>query len=531
MMVPSTITTMRSDSTKMQCYTSLRTVKLWARRRCWATPKCLLLIPLLFSGLSLLGNFACAEEAKPLGQINDYLRVTGELQSRYEAWDYFQPFPALNNNNDYDYWGLRARLGVLFTTSYVDGYAQGQYSGIYGLPDNAVAVPGGGLGLGAAYFSENKATSPSNLFLKQANLNFKFAALGLPGMFLKVGRFELLDGMEYKTGVTKFDGLKLTRVSQRLVGAFGFTHVSRSFDGFSAVYDQPAFNVTASGVRPTQGGFNVQAQDEISNIDLFYTALTGKKDVLLPDTEGRLFYMYYDDDRNTQALDNRPAIDRSLLNHQNLAIHTIGTHWLTLHQRGADSIDGLLWGAYQFGDWTQQHHRAWALDAEVGYQWGDLPLKPWLRAVYFRGSGDDDSTDGTHKTFFQMLPTVRTYAKFPYFNLMNLQDVFVEMIVLPTQKIKVAIDVHHLSLADSNDLFYAGAGATSRSGSFGYQGRSSGGNNNVGELVDLTFTHALTNELSWSVYYAHAFGGKVISNIYQGKKDADYAFVELSLAF
>ena len=168
---------------------------------------------------------------------------------------------------------------------------------------------------------------------------------------------------------------------------------------------------------------------------------------------------------------------------------------------------------------------------KLGYQWGNLPLKPWLRAVYFLGSGDNNSKDGKHTTFFQLLPTVRAYAKFPYFNLMNLQDAFVEMIVAPTQKIKVAVDFHHLSLATSNDLFYAGAGATSSSGSFGYQGRPSGSHSNVGELVDISFTQTIIKELSWSVYYAHAFGGNVIQNVYQGKQDADYAFVEFNLVF
>ena len=489
-------------------------------------------LPLITAGATLLTSaVTLAEEAKPWGQINDYLRVTGELQGRYEAWDYFQPTPAVNNNNDYDFWALRARLGVLLTTSYVDGYAQAQYTGIYGLPNNAFAVPGGALGLGAAYYSENQSTSPGNVFLKQAYLNLKFAQLGLPGAFLKLGRFELLEGMEYKTGDVKFDGLKLTRVSQRLIGPFGFTHVTRSFDGFSAVYDQPAYNVTVSGVRPTQGGFNVQAQNEISNINLFYTALTSKRDMLLPGIEARIFYVYYGDDRNTQVVDNRPIVNRPFLNRQNLAIHTIGTHLLTLQQVGTGSIDGLLWGAYQFGDWTNLNHQAWAVDAELGCQWGTLPLKPWLRAVYFLGSGDNNSRDGKHTTFFQLLPTVRAYAKFPYFNLMNLQDAFVEMIVSPTQNIKVAVDFHHLSLASSNDLFYAGAGATSSSGSFGYQGRPSGSHSNVGELVDLSFTQTLIKELSWSAYYAHAFGGNVIQNVYQGKQDADYAFVEFNLAF
>jgi hypothetical protein len=264
------------------------------------------------------------------------------LQGRYEAWDYFQLSPAVNNNNDYDFLPLRAQLGLLLTTFYVDCYAQAQYTGIFGLPNNAFAVPGGALGLGAAYYSENQSTSPVNVFLKQAYLNLKFKQLGLPGAFLKLGRYELMEGMEYKTDDIKFDGLKLTRVSQHLIGPFGFTHVTRSFDGFSAVYDQPAYNVIVSGVRTTQVGFNVQAQNEISKIDLFYTALTSKRDMLLPNTEGRLFYIYYGDDRHTQVAD---------------------------------------------------------------------------------------------------------------FNLMNLQDTFVEMIVSPTQKIKVAVDFQHLSIAASNDLF------------------------------------------------------------------------------
>ena len=115
--------------------------------------KSIRLIPLIIVGGILISNdLANAEEAKPLGQINDYLRVTGELQGRYEAWDYFQPSPAVNNNNDYDFWALRARLGVLLTTSFVDGYAQAQYTGIYGLPNNAVAVPGGSLGIGGGLF-------------------------------------------------------------------------------------------------------------------------------------------------------------------------------------------------------------------------------------------------------------------------------------------------------------------------------------------------------------------------------------------
>jgi hypothetical protein len=472
-----------------------------------------------------------AEENKlPLGKVNEYLRITGELYGAYEVWDYFRPSLAANNSNAYDLWSARARFGALLTTPYVDGYAQAQYIGLYGLPDNAVASPGGPLGLGGAYFLANQATNTSNVFLKQAYLDFKFYSLGLLGTSLKVGRFEFMDGMEYRTGMDKFDGLKRARIAQRLL-ASNVVHVGRSFDGFNAVYDRPDFNMTASGFRPTQGGFTVQGQDEIGDINLFYAALTSKKDALLPGTEGRLFYLNYDDKRNTQVIDNRSAADRPWLNSQKLNIHTIGAHLLTLQQGDAGSMDALLWGAYQFGDWTNQDHRAWAIAAEAGYQWTKLPFRPWLRALYFLSSGDNNAKDDKHTTFFTVLPSGRAYAKLPFYNLMNLQDAFIQMIVSPTPQTRVTIDAHHLSLNNSGDLFYGGLGPTSRSGAFGYSGRPSSGKSDVGQLVDISFTHTLNKQLSWRFYYGHAFGGDVVKNFYQGKKDIDMIYIDFNLVF
>jgi hypothetical protein len=193
-----------------------------------------------------------ADGIKPIGQINEYLRLMGELYGSHETWNFFRPDPAINNNNDYGLWAARARLGALLTTPYIDGYAQAQYIGLYSLPDDAVASPGGPLGLGGVYFLANQSTNASNVFLKQAYLDLKFSSLGLPRALLKIGRFEFMDGMEYTTGIGKFDGLKRARIAQRLL-ASNVVHVGRSFDGFTAVYDWPGFNVTAAGIRPTQG--------------------------------------------------------------------------------------------------------------------------------------------------------------------------------------------------------------------------------------------------------------------------------------
>lgn len=473
-----------------------------------------------------------AQESKPLGQINEHFRLTGELQTSYEYWDYFRPTkPALTNS--YDLWEVRARLGLQFTSSHIDGFVQGQYIGLYDLPTNAVAPPPiGALGLGGAYYNANdNASSPQSLFLRQAYINLKLAGLGLTGGALKLGRFEFQDGMEYKTGDAKFDGIKKSRIAQRVLGS-NAVYTQRTFDGFSAVYDNADFNFTATGVRPTQGGFNVDGQEEISHINAFYTAFTAKKNALLPDTEARLFYQYYNDDRGIAPVDNRTAV-KPLLSQRKLELHTLGAHALTVQKVGDGSVDALLWAAYQFGDWTDQTQQAWAVDAEAGYQWTNVPLKPWLRGVFYRSSGDNNASDGRHGTFYSMLPSGRMYAKFPFYNLMNIQDTFVQFIVSPTDKTKIGVDFHHLSLDNSNDLLYGGMGANSISGTgtFGFTGRPSGGHNTLGQLVDITLSYNVTKDVATRIYYAHAFGGSVIANNYAAQKDADTLWLELNAGF
>lgn len=303
-----------------------------------------------------------ADTPTPLGQINEYLRITGDLRGRYEAYDFFKPAldPARGitaNNNDYAFGALRARVGVSLTTPYVDGFVQGQYSGLYGMANgNFAGPPVGPLGLGGAYFRDSGSIDPGQVFLRQAYVTIKTAPWGLAGGAFKVGRFEILEGLEYKTGDAKFDGLKTSRVSQRLIGPFDFTHINRAFDGFSLTYDQPTYNIKLDATHPTQGGFNIDAQQEISQIDLFYAGLTSKRGAWLPGTEGRLFYIYYGDERNMAPVDNRPLASRRAMSADDLQIHTVGTHVLSVQPLGEGAVDSLLWGAYQFGDWGNLNH-------------------------------------------------------------------------------------------------------------------------------------------------------------------------------
>jgi len=66
--------------------------------------------------------------------------------------------------------------------------------------------------------------------------------------------------------------------------------------------------------------------------------------------------------------------------------------------------------------------------------------------------------------------TARLYALTPFFNLMNNQDVFAQLVLKPLASAAVRIDYHYLEGAAADDLLYAGGGAGEPDRIFGYAG-------------------------------------------------------------
>jgi hypothetical protein len=196
---------------------------------------------------------------------------------------------------------------------------------------------------------------------------------------------------------------------------------------------------------------------------------------------------------------------------------------------GPGKADFLLWAAGQLGDWQSLEQRAWAYALEAGYQLANVWAAPWLRVGLDQSSGSGSPSGGTHGTFFQMLPTARLYAQFPFFNLMNNMDTFVQLLLQPHPMICFRTDLHWLRVTEATDLLYAGGGATSDT-NFGYTGTPTGGARDIGYLLDTSVTLTPTRNLSLYFYYGHVFGRGVISNAYVGK-EANYGYVELTFGF
>jgi hypothetical protein len=454
--------------------------------------------------------------------------ISGSLRTRVESWDWFE---AADTDHQYTFPGSLLRLSLSASHPSYDWQLEFAVPILLGLPDNAIA-PGaqGQLGFGGTYFAaNNRSTNTATLFAKQGYLRWRGIG-GVDGQSLKIGRFEILDGMEVTPKDATLQVLKRDRIAQRLIGNFGFADVGRSFDGAQYVLTGKSLNLTVGGFRPTRGVFQVDGWGEL-NINLFYGALTGQVSGKKSASDWRLFAIGYNDDRDSVVkTDNRPlAIRRADAEH--IHIGTYGGHYIGALQTPAGTIDGLAWGAIQTGSWGNLTQRAYAFALEGGWQPRVLPrVRPWIRGGYNYGSGDHNPNDATHGTFFQLMPTPRPYARFPFFNMMNTKDAFGELLLRPAKKVTVRSDVHWLRLADSQDLWYSGGGAF-QPWTFGYTGRTSSNQSSLATLYDMSVDYNVSAHFVFSPYIGYAAGKSVIQAIYPQGQNGMYGYLELTYRF
>ena len=451
---------------------------------------------------------------------------SGSIRTRIENWDWFT---ASSGDHAYTYDGSTIRFGLSQMRPGLDWTAELEAPVLLNLPSNAVA-PGtqGQLGQGATYYLANdKQSNAAMLFPKQVFIRWK-----LPGSdfgTLQTGRFEFQDGGEVTAKDPTLNVLKRDRIQQRLLGPFGFTHVMRSFDGFHYVYNKPKINYTLIGATPTRGVFQVDGWGWMK-VAFAYASATGQVQKKATTGEWRLFTIYYDDWRHIAKSDNRSAAVRAA-DLANIRLITYGAHYVQVTKTPVGTLDLLGEFALQGGAWGTLTQRSGMVDLEGGFQPKIFTrLNFWIRGGYYYGSGDKDPNDGKHGTFFQLLPTARPYAQFPFYDMMNNVDRFAMLTLRPHKRITFKTEEHMLRLASRNDLWYAGGGAY-QPWTFGYQSRSGGGSGSLANLFVAGTDLTLNSHLSVSPYYGYAAGKSVIEAIYPKGRDGHLGFLELNYRF
>lgn len=454
--------------------------------------------------------------------------ISGSLRSRVYFWDWFQPTAG---NNAYQYSGNIFRIGFSKRYDSWDWNAEFAVPFLLGMPANATGTgpQQGALGLGANYVSANSGSrNTAMIFPKQMFVRFDGLG-GNKNHTLQIGRFEFQDGSEVAPKNATLAVLKRDRVAQRLIGPFGFSDVGRSFDGLHYAYSAGSNNVTFVGAVPTRGVFQVDGWGW-NRAAFGYTSYTHEWGTGRHAADTRLFFIEYDDFRHILKTDNR-ALAARRTDLANIRIDTFGGHTLHAFDTAAGTVDLLLWGAVQTGRWGIQTQRAAAADVEGGIQPKIAgPLRPWLRAGFTYGSGDGNPNDNRHGTFFQLLPTPRPYARFPFYNMMNSEDGFGILQLRPHSKITISSEFHSLRLSDANDLWYAGGGIF-QPWSFGYVGRSTSGRRSLGNLYDTGIDYRVNRRLTLSAYLGYTQGLAAMEQIYPAGKDGKFGYLEFQHKF
>ncbi len=485
----------------------------------------------LFLLLLLLTGIALAQAAAGDGGASDPIKigditVTGTLRDRLYVWNWFQ---AAAGENQYAYSGNYLRLNLAEAFHAWDWDAEFSVPFMFGLPAKATdPAPQGALGLGSNYFSANNANQ-NTAFIFPRQLYVRFHLPGSDANKLQIGRFIFQDGSEMTPKDQTLAALKRDRISARLLGDFGFSDVGRSFDGVRFSSTSASSDFTFIAATPTRGVFQVDGWGW-NRVGFGYASFTHEWGKGKHAADTRFFVLEYDDWRNILKTDNRPLSNRKG-DTENIRIDTFGGHSIHAFTANPGVFDLVAWGAVQTGRWGTQKQRAYAVDFEGGFQPDILPaLKPWLRGGFTGGSGDGNPNDNTHGTFFQVLPTPRPYARFPFFNMMNTQDGFGALIVRPHPKVTVSSEFHSLRLSSANDLWYSGGGVF-QPWTFGYIGRSTSGRRSLGNLYDTSVEYRTNRALTMTAYLGYTQGLAAMELIYPQGKNAQFGYLEFLYRF
>jgi Alginate export len=476
--------------------------------------------PLLATGIALAQASATDTPPQPPAatpthafSINVYDRTRTDVYDWYSDPPYTTTYPFVEQ---------LLRVSIAQRLKHIDWLAELGSNDVLDVPTTSVSpvTAQGNLGLGGNYYAASPNTNAAAAALRQGYIRFHGKA---PDTNLRVGRFEFFDGAETTPKDPTIIWLQTNRVAQRLIGNFGFTVGQRSFDGADAHYGKGSWDITGMAGRAVQGVFNMNANPEL-NVDLQYLAFS--KYDFSNHFLWRVFAIDYHDGRTGIAKTDNRALAVRQADHKNIRVGTYGADFITALPVGPGEFDVLFWGVLQNGNWGLLSQHSGALATEAGYRFNSVTTRPWLRGGFFRGTGDNNSTDTVHNTFFQILPTARAYARFPFFDLMNSTDDFAQVVDSPLKHLEIRSDLHFLKLTSNKDLWYQGGGAYDNK-SFGFAGRPAGGHNSFATLADISSDYQITPAFALNLYYAHSYGKSVVKADYPAGQSANLGYLEL----
>lgn len=449
--------------------------------------------PLLISSLSLLlaaishagtpdkqpAPVAPPPEENPLSFFDGRLVLDFQERLRFETRDNNYDFnDHVKSLNDTSFLLQRARLGAKFApTDWLSFYVQGESAFEFG-------------GARAKTPGVNGAEGDDQIDLFQA-----YAKLGNKDLNLTIGRQTLSFGDE------------------RLVGAFDWNNIGRTFDAVKFHYGKETWSIDAFA-----SSVVVPKRDVFDESDLFDGNNTGRNQIF----SGIYF-------SSTGLIPVQTTDVYAFELHEEYA--TGDTDFVTLGTRmKADpkklgGFDYETEMAVQTGNLKGKDLAAFAGHWGSGYNWLETAWKPRIGIEYNYATGDSNPADGKVNTFQNLFPTNHPfYGMMDFFSWQNISNPALSFSVQPTEKVKVKLDYNFFWLADTSDAWYRANGTTQ------VRPISSNADSYVGSELDLVVNWKITKNVMLGGGYGHFFDGKYAKSS-GAASDADFAYAQLTINF
>ncbi|HEY1170889.1 MAG TPA: alginate export family protein [Verrucomicrobiae bacterium] len=476
---------------------------------------------LAVAGSLYAGDYTVTGPVRPSqGFLNDYLRkddpymtawdIGAQVRLRYEVKDNFViagapgslDFRANNADVDNSYLLTRVRPRVGYTGEWFSAMVEGRHSSSTGDDRNPNPESDGPMDLHQAFVTIG---------------NHKEFPVSL-----KVGRQELSYGDE------------------RLVGAFAWNNIGRTFDAAKLRWQNPWFAAdifTSRLVVPDDNNFNVS--NEYETFSGIYA--TTKK---IPKQSTDIYFLA----RNANAQSPSLQLGNLVPTPSARDIYTIGIRGKSNPgEIGNWDYTYELMG--QFGHFNDTalpaataslSHEAYAVFAGGGYTWTEMSMTPRVGLEYNFATGDSNPTDGKHETFENLFPTNHKFYGFMDFvSLQNIHNVRLQSSIKPLPRLTILLEGQFFWLADTSDNFYTVAGArrggiAATPGGTGY-GINPSYSSYVGSEVDFVVTYAVSPHITVEAAYAHFFRGDYVkqslSGAAFGSTDANYFYLQTNFSF
>ncbi|HSA59144.1 MAG TPA: alginate export family protein [bacterium] len=308
--------------------------------------------------------------------------------------------------------------------------------------------------------NNNDAANPNNVFdLHQGFVSWEKIAGSI--VTVTVGRQELAYGDE------------------RLIGAFNWSNIGRSFDAGKVRLEWEKVFVDGFASWNEKGAGN-------EYFGGLYSGWKIRPDMTL-DTYGLVL--------NDNDGDGNPAITGVLLG-------TVGARFAGTALE--DRWDYSLEAAVQFGKDKPNTHLAYAGHAATGYTF-DTGWKPRLGVEYNFASGDDPGTAKVER-FNNLFPTNHDkYGYIDFASWSNLHDIVASTSIKPVKGLMMKLDYHLFLLPEPATAMFRASGAVLRAG-------AAGASSLAGHEVDFLTKYTLNKWVNFLLGYSVFRGGSFFSD-------------------